>query len=77
MDKVHRISAYVVLLDSAPAAFAGRAADLLLPPEIYACRGSVPSSVAAAQLGFRTQDLRQLIQIGLLWFVWFQASCST
>jgi hypothetical protein len=38
---------------------------------------SAPSLVAAAQLSFRDQDLRQLVQIGLLWFVWFQASCST
>jgi hypothetical protein len=41
-------------------------------------RGSVTSLLppVAVQLGFRAQYPRQLVQVGLLWFVWSQVSCS-
>jgi hypothetical protein len=41
-------------------------------------RGSATSLLppAAVQLSFRAQDLCQLVQVGLLWFVWSQVSYS-
>jgi hypothetical protein len=50
------------------AAVADRAADLQ-----HRCSRQPP---AVVQLGFRAQDLRQLVQVGLPWFVWSQVSCS-
>jgi hypothetical protein len=58
----------VLCRKSAPsAAVADRAADLR-----HRCSRQPP---AAVQLGFRAQDLRQLVQVGLPWFVWYQVSC--
>jgi hypothetical protein len=50
------------------AAVADRAEDLQ-----HRCSRQPP---AAVQLGFRAQDLCQLVQVGLPWFVWSQVSCS-